>query len=113
MLGGITAERVLAAGESQSAFRMVTYLAAVHPIEPVYDGFLVHSRFGSGAAISQAPLADHPFPAPAPIRDDLDVPVMVGGAPVTQNYADEIGAQGYAADAASAVDVAKVLLKGG
>jgi 5-methyltetrahydrofolate--homocysteine methyltransferase len=36
--------------------------------------------------------------------------VMIGGAPVTQNYADEIGASGYAADAASAVDTAKKLL---
>jgi 5-methyltetrahydrofolate--homocysteine methyltransferase len=39
------------------------------------------------------------------------VKVMIGGAPVTQNYADKIGADGYAADAASAVDVAKRLLK--
>ena len=37
--------------------------------------------------------------------------VMIGGAPVTQNYADEIGADGYSPDAASAVDTAKVLLK--
>jgi 5-methyltetrahydrofolate--homocysteine methyltransferase len=36
--------------------------------------------------------------------------VMIGGAPVTQAYADKIGANGYAADAASAVDVAKALL---
>lgn len=36
--------------------------------------------------------------------------VMIGGAPVTQNYADEISADGYAADAASAVDTAKTLL---
>ena len=35
---------------------------------------------------------------------------MIGGAPVTQNYADEINADGYAADAASAVDTAKTLL---
>jgi len=40
-----------------------------------------------------------------------DVCVMVGGAPVTQNYASEIGADGYAPDAASAVDQAKSLLK--
>ena len=39
-----------------------------------------------------------------------DVKVMIGGAPVTQNYADEIGADGYAPDAASAVDTAKTLL---
>ena len=37
----------------------------------------------------------------------LDAKVMIGGAPVTQAYADKIGADGYAADAASAVDVAK------
>ena len=36
--------------------------------------------------------------------------VMIGGAPVTQNYADEIGAAGYAPDAASAVDTARELL---
>ncbi len=36
--------------------------------------------------------------------------VMVGGAPVTQSFADKIGAQGYAPDAASAVDTAKKLV---
>lgn len=36
--------------------------------------------------------------------------VMIGGAPVTRQYAEEIGAEGYAPDAATAVDVAKELL---
>ena len=36
--------------------------------------------------------------------------IMVGGAPVTQSYADRIGADGYAPDAASAVDLAKGLV---
>ncbi len=36
--------------------------------------------------------------------------IMIGGAPVTQGYADKIGADGYAADAASAVDMAKNLV---
>jgi 5-methyltetrahydrofolate--homocysteine methyltransferase len=40
----------------------------------------------------------------------LPTRVMIGGAPVTQEYADKIGADGYAPDAASAVDVAKRLL---
>jgi len=40
----------------------------------------------------------------------LSVKVMIGGAPVTQGYADKIGAHGYAADAASAVDLAKALV---
>ena len=34
----------------------------------------------------------------------LRIPVIIGGAPVTRDYADEIGAQGYAPDAASAVE---------
>lgn len=38
------------------------------------------------------------------------VKVMIGGAPVTQSFADEIGADGYGADAATAVDVANQLL---
>ena len=36
--------------------------------------------------------------------------VMIGGAPVTQDFADKIGADGYAPDAASAVDIAKSLV---
>lgn len=49
------------------------------------------------AAIEQAGLRD-------------DVIVLVGGAPVTQEYADAIGADGYAPDAASATKLAKELL---
>ena len=40
----------------------------------------------------------------------LGMPVVVGGAPLTQDYAEQIGARGYAADAASAVDVVSRLL---
>ena len=40
------------------------------------------------------------------------VKIMVGGAIVTQSYADSIGADGYAPDAALAVDKAKQLLGG-
>ena len=43
----------------------------------------------------------------AGLRDQ--VKVMIGGAPVTQSYADEIGADGYAPDAASATKLAKSL----
>ncbi len=45
------------------------------------------------------------------LRDaGLSTKVIIGGAPVTQDYADKIGADGYAADAASAVDMAKNLV---
>jgi 5-methyltetrahydrofolate--homocysteine methyltransferase len=36
--------------------------------------------------------------------------IMVGGAPVTQEYADAVGADGYASDAATATRRAKELL---
>ncbi len=36
--------------------------------------------------------------------------IMVGGAPITQAFADDIGADGYASDAGTAVDVAKTLV---
>ena len=39
------------------------------------------------------------------------VKVVIGGAPITQSYADEINADGYAPDAASAVDLVKELLE--
>jgi 5-methyltetrahydrofolate--homocysteine methyltransferase len=41
------------------------------------------------------------------------VKVMVGGAPLTQRYADEIGADGYAPDAASAAELAATLIAKG
>jgi 5-methyltetrahydrofolate--homocysteine methyltransferase len=41
----------------------------------------------------------------AGVRDT--VKVMIGGAPVTQDFADQIGADGYAANAASASEMAK------
>src|SRR5881409_3037291 len=45
----------------------------------------------------------------AGLRDK--VIVMVGGAPVTQEYADAVGADGYAADASTAVRMAKDLIQ--
>jgi 5-methyltetrahydrofolate--homocysteine methyltransferase len=43
-------------------------------------------------------------------KETAGVKVMVGGAPLTQEYADSIGAAGYAPDASSAVDLANDLL---
>lgn len=44
----------------------------------------------------------------AGLRDQ--VIIMVGGAPVTQEYADVVGADGFAADASTAVRIAKDLI---
>jgi len=46
----------------------------------------------------------------AGVRDK--VKVMIGGAPVTQDYSDQIGADGYASNAASAVELAKEFVRG-
>ncbi len=44
----------------------------------------------------------------ADLRDD--VKIMVGGAPVTQEFADDMGADGYGKDALACVELAKTLL---
>ena len=77
LLGGLQPRKVLGIGESQSAFRLVTYLDAVAPIAHAYDGYLVHSGFGIGAPLSQSPQANVASPAPTRLRTDLDVPVLV------------------------------------
>ena len=50
-LGGLVPEQVLAAGESQSAACLVTYINAVDPHAQVFDGFFVHGRPGVGVSI--------------------------------------------------------------
>ncbi len=78
VLGGLKPQRVLALGESQSAARLVTYIDALQPqSRGVYDGYFVYSRFGSGAALSQAPQPAVNTPTPTLIRTDLTVPVMM------------------------------------
>ncbi len=41
---------------------------------------------------------------------NINAKVIIGGAPVTQGYADKIGADGYSPDAASAVDLVKSMV---
>ena len=77
ILGGLRPSRLLAAGESQSAGRMVTYIDGVQPLVHEYDGFLVHSRGAAGAPLSQPPLTSVNAPTPTLIRTDLKVPVFV------------------------------------
>jgi hypothetical protein len=76
VLGGLRPRRVLAEGESQSAFRLTTYIDAIQPRAHAYDGFLVHSRGGGSAPLSQAPQADVPTPPVVYFRPDLGAPVL-------------------------------------
>jgi hypothetical protein len=50
-LGGLVPEQLLAAGESQSAACLVTYINAIDPHAQVFDGFFVHGRPGAGVSI--------------------------------------------------------------
>jgi hypothetical protein len=57
--------------------RMVTYVNGVDPLARVFDGFLIHSRLGSTAPLSQDPEPPIPTPVGSKIRDDARVPVLV------------------------------------
>ncbi len=76
VLGSFKVKRVIAMGESQSAFRLVSYVNAVHPLAGFYDGFLIHSRGSIGAALSEAPQPAIAVPGSAAVRADVDVPVL-------------------------------------
>ena len=75
-LQGLKVKHLIATGESQSAFRLVTYIDAVAPVAKLYDGYMVHSRGAGASALSQAPQPDIPAPQPTLFRTDLDVPVI-------------------------------------
>lgn len=79
VLGPLVPKRVLAIGESQSAIFLTTYINAIDPLAKVYDGFFVHSRFGSSPLPEGAAMRNGPGPrAPDGVkfRSDLRVPVM-------------------------------------
>ncbi|MEY4767145.1 MAG: hypothetical protein RI907_3818 [Pseudomonadota bacterium] len=72
VLGGLQPRQLLAAGQSQSALRLTTYVNAFAPRERLYDAFLIHSR-GAFPAGLQGLIGG---PLVARIRTDLDVPVF-------------------------------------
>lgn len=79
VLGPLKPARVLAIGESQSAIFLTTYVNAIDPIAGVYDGFLIHSRFGGASSIEGNPFFDGgmvSMPAGTRLRDDLRAPVI-------------------------------------
>jgi Alpha/beta hydrolase domain len=76
VLGQGRARRVIAAGESQSAGFLTTYINAIQPDAHAFDGFFVHSR-GAGAAQPDGTGAVRGSGTAYQLRPDLDVPVMV------------------------------------
>jgi hypothetical protein len=84
LLGGLEPAQVIGMGESQSAIFLTTLVNAVHPLDPVFDGFLVHSRGANVAPLDGAFAARRQEQDVADalregvrVRTDLDVPVLL------------------------------------
>jgi len=90
-MGGLKVRKIVAAGVSQSAVKLVTYLNAIQPAEETFDAFFIHLFFGNGALLED-PRADDPMvkrvedimplakmmPAGSHlVRDDLGIPVFI------------------------------------
>jgi hypothetical protein len=78
-LGGLRVRQTIATGRSQSAFRLVTYINAIHPLTHLFDGYLVHSRGSNASGIGAEGMTRDtaaPIPSGAHIRSDIDVPVF-------------------------------------
>jgi hypothetical protein len=83
-LGGLKAQRLIAAGESQSAFAMVTYYDGVQPLTKAFDGFFVHSRGATSLPLvnaakngpKHADIASALSGKPTIFRTDQTAPIM-------------------------------------
>lgn len=81
LLGPLKLRRVLATGDSQSAAFLTTYVNAIDPLAVVYDGYLIHSRFGAAAPVegrmgvrgTDSPVASR---SPVRLRPNVRVPVL-------------------------------------
>jgi hypothetical protein len=74
VLGGLTAKHVVGVGDSQSAFRVVTYVNAIQPLTHAFNGFLAVGRAVTAAPIGNGLIAASPFPAL--IRSDNTTPFI-------------------------------------
>jgi len=84
-------------------------------IDVAPDKFVEAAKSNKAQLVAMSALLTTTMPQMAEVvkavkSSGVKVKTIIGGAPVTQSYADEIGADGYAPDAASAVDVAKSLI---
>jgi 5-methyltetrahydrofolate--homocysteine methyltransferase len=85
-------------------------------VEP--EKFIEAAKTSEGSVIAMSALLTTTMPQMKNVIDAIKgsdvkdkVKTVIGGAPVTQKYADEISADGFAPDAASAVDKVKELLQ--
>lgn len=77
-MGDLQVKRLVAAGASQSAGRLRTYIDGVHPIEGVFNGFIPYIDFGSTIPFARDFGQQRRGQRQSTlIRDDLNVPVLV------------------------------------
>jgi Alpha/beta hydrolase domain len=74
LLGGDTPKELIGTGDSQSAFRIDTYVNAIQPLKHVFNGFLGVGRAVTAAPIGEGLIAASPFPAL--IRTDNTAPFI-------------------------------------
>jgi len=79
-LSGMRPTVLIAAGESQSAFALVTYFNGVQPLAHAFDGFFVHSRGASGLSLAgpgqSADIVGAIGGTPSIFRTDQDAPIL-------------------------------------
>lgn len=79
-MAGLQPKRLIAAGESQSAFALVTYFNGVQPLAHVFDGFFVHSRGAIGLPLvapgKYADIAGAISGTPTIFRTDQNVSIL-------------------------------------
>ncbi len=95
-LGGLQPTHVVATGESQSAFALVTYINGVQPLTKAFDGFFVHSRGAAGLSIpavgKSADISSSIGGVKTIMRTDTSVPIFD-----LQTESDLVGILGSAA----------------
>jgi len=74
LLGGLSVKHVIAAGDSESAFRVVTYENAIQPVTHAFDAFMTVGRAVDAAPLGNGLIAASPFPAH--IRTDNTAPTI-------------------------------------
>jgi hypothetical protein len=75
-LRGMAPQRIIAIGDSQSAFELTTYVNAFQPTTRIFDGFFLNSRGGGAIPISGGGIQTG-LSGGVHIRADVDVPVFM------------------------------------
>ena len=79
VIGGLKVTKMIAVGESQSAFALTTYINGVQPLTRAFDAFYVHSRGATGLGLAKpgaiADIAGSFANTPVILREDNDTPI--------------------------------------